>query len=302
MRATTPMSSASRGRRSPAAALARASAAVAVTLAVVILPPRGADHSCADDSAVGQWVAALRNLERQAPGTKLIVPLPEADLPQGFPSTLAEATAAVGKMSGGTVVRREDVTIVCVPREYGPRAHLVDSAGYSAAYYSLLRRFPEEQLQAMLRGQVVPEGAWPPSAKSVARRLFHKEAFVPSRVEMEVKSQAGLLAWLAEVHGRPPTAEEVVQMETAIDRSRRRQQAMQSLRRITAIGIRFDPAIDVSPPGKQPYAVPILLARPSATADSARRENAQGFLEPTPLSEEETYQLLDRVVDQAAAR
>jgi len=202
----------------------------------------------------------------------------------------------------GTVVRREDVTIVCVPREYGPRAHLVDSAGYSAAYYSLLRRFPEEQLQAMLRGQVVPEGAWPPSAKSVARRLFHKEAFVPSRVEMEVKSQAGLLAWLAEVHGRPPTAEEVVQMETAIDRSRRRQQAMQSLRRITAIGIRFDPAIDVSPPGKQPYAVPILLARPSATADSARRENAQGFLEPTPLSEEETYQLLDRVVDQAAAR
>ena len=103
----------------------------------------------------------------------------------------------------GTVVRREDVTIVCVPREYGPRAHLVDSAGYSAAYYSLLRRFPEEQLQAMLRGQVVPEGAWPPSAKSVARRLFHKEAFVPSRVEMEVKSQAGLLAWLEEVHGRP---------------------------------------------------------------------------------------------------
>ncbi|NCO96156.1 MAG: hypothetical protein GW880_33040 [Armatimonadetes bacterium] len=48
--------------------------------------------------------------------------------------------------------------------------------------------------------------------------------------------------------------------------------------------------------------MPILLARPSATADSARRENAQGFLEPTPLSEEETYQLLDRVVDQAAAR
>jgi len=193
------------------------------------------------------------------------------------------------------VVREDHIVTLRCPRQYGEQ---IPGSALSGAVHELLLQLPEQQLNALLEGQVVPEQAWPPQVATAAHRIFAGD-FSPREAKVNVRSRGDLSLWLAKMHGRPPTPEEVLQMEAALNKEKRRLEVLQRMDRLIGLSLQFNPLIQVFLPGKEKYAVFIPLCPPWLNKGSGGwRFNEKGFLEPVPISEEEIDRLFNQMLEE----
>lgn len=262
-----------------------------------ILPQVGWRAHGGESDIYTQWEKAWLSLNGKLKGVKLIVPVGDEPPPQDSGQEPEARLASLAAAIGGKVVREGDIIMIRRPREYAPLYEMNDLTR-AGACYELLRQLPEEQLQALLDGQAVPENLWSQPVARAVRQLFTYSAFEAPKVDVKIGSRAELLLWLEKVYGRSPTVEEVLQIEAAVNKEKKRLEALQKIERLVALSLEVDCLIKVAPPGQERYCPNISVFNLPARTILGWQMNKDGFLEPAPISEKEIYDMFDKTLEQ----